>query len=438
LTDTTKAQDRTWDRRTLNEELFRRPPVPVGESALIVHAAFLQTAEQADRSLARLREMLAATELANPTDHRNYEVIPFGDKRLKWERHNEFTSYTLVTRLDRGGPFRADTAGDLPGNWLERIEGQQMAGTKICLVPESDTTARDQAVAALQSSGISGLVADGGARVWADYDIYPDGCTRIVLEDRGAPPDRRSRVVQRLVEIETYRMMAMLGFPPAKEVMGELQGLESDLRGLVARVADEDTAQDPEADEATLHELLTLASEIERLSAVNAYRFDASQAYYDIVQQRIEELRETRVEGCQRLSNFLRRRLGPAMQTVQAVARRLETLSGHINHTASLIRTRVDLRVQRQNRSLLHSMDRRAALQLRLQQTLEWLTVAAISYYGIGVVQYIAEAVAELGAPVKPALVAGAAAPFVIGGAYWLVTRVRRILRENDAVGGTS
>ena len=148
-------------------------------------------------------------------------------------------------------------------------------------------------------------------------------------------------------------------------------------------------------------------------------------------QARLDELREERIQGYQRLGNFLGRPLRPAIKTVDAVRRRLESLSGHIDHTASLIRTRVDLRLQRQNQHLLHSMDRRAALQLRLQQTLEWLTVVAMSYYGIGIVLYIAKALGALGVPIEPHLVAGAAAPLVIGGAWWLVHTVRALLRAH-------
>lgn len=423
----------SWGRETLNDELFRRPPVPAPESSLVVHVALLQDADQAGESIARIGRLLAEANLANPDDKGNYEVIAIGDDRLKWERHNEFTTYTLITRSPRDDPFAV--AGDHPLGigWIGELSGTTIAATKVRLVPQGGDEVLERALVSMRPDSASGLVAEGQARIWADCAIGADGYTRIAVEDRGVPPDRRGRLVQRLVDVETYRMMALLGFPHAKAVMGQLQRLEASLQSLVAQVAGADDGErDLEDDEATLHELLVLASEIEHLSAMNAYRFDASTAYFDIVEQRLEDLGEQRVQGHQRLSNFLRRRVGPAIQTVKAVSRRLETLSGHINFTASLIRTRVDLGLQRQNRTLLHSMDRRSALQLRLQQTLEWLTVAAMSYYGIGVIAYIAEGIAAMGLPVNPALVAGGSAPFVIGGAYWLVSRIRRILRENE------
>ncbi|MEQ9735943.1 MAG: DUF3422 domain-containing protein, partial [Algiphilus sp.] len=353
-----------------------------------------------------------------------------GRSYLKWERHTEFTTYTLVTLPSASDPFVADAECVLPKNWMAELDGQRIAATKIRLIASDDHQILSQATQALRPEAPSSLVADGQARIWMDCSIHPDACTRGIVCDQGLQPDRRARLVQRLLEIETYRMLAMLGFPPARSVMAELHDLEHQLRVLVARVADSEADADHD-DEATLHELLELASEVERLSAHHAYRFDASRAYFDLVQERLDELREERIQGYQRLGNFLGRPLRPAIKTVDAVRRRLESLSGHIDHTASLIRTRVDLRLQRQNQHLLHSMDRRAALQLRLQQTLEWLTVVAMSYYGIGIVLYIAKALGALGVPIEPHLVAGAAAPLVIGGAWWLVHTVRAMLRAH-------
>lgn len=421
----------SWDRGVLNDELFRRPPVPVADGALIVHTAMVQDADEAAQSVQRLRSLLTSAELARPGDTRNYEVLHAGRSYLKWERHNEFTTYTLVTAPAQADPFVADAECVLPRNWMAELEGQRIAATKLRVIAAGDEATLATATAELRPEAASSLVADGQARIWMDCSLHADACTRGVILDHGLMVDRRSRLVQRLLEIETYRMLAMLGFPPARTVMAELHDLEHQLRILVARVADSDADADLDDDEATLHELLELASEIERLSAHNAYRFDASRAYFDIVQERLDELREGRIQGYQRLGNFLGRPLRPAIKTVEAVRRRLESLSGHIDHTASLIRTRVDLRVQRQNRLLLHSMDRRAALQLRLQQTLEWLTVVAMSYYGIGIVLYVAKALAALNLPVEPYLVAGAAAPVVIGASWWLVHTVRAMLRAH-------
>ncbi len=48
--------------------------------------------------------------------------------------------------------------------------------------------------------------------------------------------------------------------------------------------------------------------------------------------------------------------------------------------------------MERQNGKVLEAMNDRARQQLRLQQTVEGLSIAAISYYIVGLVGYVAKA----------------------------------------------
>jgi len=388
----------------------------------------MQSPEEADASVEDLRAWLADAQVVHAADDRNYEILERDGARLKWERHAEFTSYTLTAAAD--APWEPAVGAALfAHDWMITLPGRLIAACRLRVFPAGDEALCQRIVDGLDADAPSSLVADRQARIWVDCTIGEDGCTRIAVQDRGLNAGRRARLVQRLLEIETYRMTAMLGFPVARGLIVEIRPLEARLQELVARVAGSKSAERDD-DEATLHELLALASEVERLSAPNAFRFGASRAYYDIVKQRLAELREERIQGHQRLSHFLARRLGPAMNTIEAVQRRLETLSGHLANTSALIRTRVDLSLQRQNRELLQSMDRRAGLQLRLQQTVEGLSVVAISYYGLGIIAYIANALAEAGVAINPGLATGLAAPAVIVGALWVVHRVHKTLSQ--------
>src|SRR3546814_8262212 len=89
------------------------------------------------------------------------------------------------------------------------------------------------------------------------------------------------------------------------------------------------------------------------------------------------------------------RRLAPAMRTCESAAGRLETLASRVGRASNLLRTRVDIELEAQNRDVLMSMNRRARLQLRLQETVEGLSVVAISYYVVGLVGYAAKARSE-------------------------------------------
>src|SRR3546814_18423991 len=77
---------------------------------------------------------------------------------------------------------------------------------------------------------------------------------------------------------------------------------------------------------------------------------------------------------------------------------RTDTLSPYTTlcrSASNLLRTRVDIELEAQNRDVLMSMNRRARLQLRLQETVEGLSVVAISYYVVGLVGYAAKARSE-------------------------------------------
>ncbi len=70
-------------------------------------------------------------------------------------------------------------------------------------------------------------------------------------------------------------------------------------------------------------------------------------------------------------------------------------------------------------------MDRRADLQLRLQKTVEGLSVVAISYYAVNLVSYIAYPLAKSAGVSKEMLTAALVLP-VVALVWWAVHRIRR------------
>jgi uncharacterized membrane-anchored protein len=182
-----------------------------------------------------------------------------------------------------------------------------------------------------------------------------------------------------------------------------------------------------------LAELTALAAEIESVAADTASRFDASTAYYQVVRQRLEELRQQRIQGLQTLTEFLDARLAPAVATCTATGQRQQSLAERAARLTALLRARVEVELQQQNRGLLDSMDRRAKLQLRLQETVEGLSVVAIGYYGVGLIGYLLKGLAASGWPVNPTLGIGIAVPLVVGAAWFGLTRTKRRLHREEA-----
>jgi len=232
------------------------------------------------------------------------------------------------------------------------------------------------------------------------------------------------RNLQRLFEVETYRMMALLAFPIARDMAPRLSRLEAETARVTSRMAEPDADGE---DRDLLGELTQIAAEVEGLMAAHGYRFGAARAYHAIVQRSLRELREEPLPGTQTFTKFLDRRFSPAMRTCDAMAKRADALGRRVSRTANLLRTRVDVTLEENNRDLLRSMNRRAKLQLRLQETVEGLSVVAISYYGWGLLSYMLKGVKAAGVPFDTELASLVAVPMVVAVVFFALRRLRKL-----------
>ena len=216
--------------------------------------------------------------------------------------------------------------------------------------------------------------------------------------------------------------MSMLGFARVREMGRQMGVTETRLSRLV-----QDMTEGAQPAEETLKGLLHVSAELEALVAQSSFRFGATAAYEQIVHQRIGALREDRFEGRQTFNEFMMRRYDPAMRTVTATKERLSAMSERATRAGNLLRTRVDVERSAQNQALLESMDRRADLQLRLQRTVEGLSVVAISYYAVSLAGYLLYPVAGSLGLSKGMLTAAVTLP-IVAGVWWMVQRIRRKL----------
>ena len=345
---------------------------------------------------------------------------PIGRAELKWESHTEFVTYSAFSRGLSARPFDPADADVLPEDWLEQAPGKRMVSLLIRVesMPESEAALLSQIADWFVPESLAiARVVDGTAVVAGDFRIDPGGHMRFaVFVQPGTGPRRVGRIVQRLCEIETYRAMAMLGLMRCRTLGGRLNALDPKLAALVSGL---DHAEP--ASETALHELLSISAELESLAVQYSFRFGATAAYEAIVGQRIEALREERIQGRQSFAEFMMRRFDPAMRTVRSTEGRLKAMAERAERAAELLRTRVDVERSAQNQRLLESMDRRADLALRLQHTVEGLSVVAISYYAVSLAAYLAAPLAKLAGISKEALTATLVLPVV--GLVWLMVR---------------
>ena len=275
---------------------------------------------------------------------------------------------------------------------------------------------------------VGSQVGDSAAIALTDFRVRADGFSRFLLIDRHMTARQAGRTVQRIVEIDTYRMMSLLALPVAQGLAPLITRYERELSEVTTVL---ESAS--EEDEARLLERLTrLEAQIESGGAENHYRFGAAAAYYELVQRRIAELREVRIPGLQTFGDFTERRLAPAMNTCRAVAGRQESLSQRLARANQLLATRVDLTRERQNQALLESMNRRAKAQFKLQETVEGLSIAAITYYVVGLIGYIAKGIKALGWDVNYELVMALSIPIVAGLAAFGIRHIRQTVTHTD------
>ncbi len=409
-------------RLSLADEVHARPPEPLETPCRATYVAVLIDPDDRERERAHIAALCTRYAVQPPAASATHFSIRIGTIRFKWERHGEFSGFTLFAAGASAQPFSEPVATLLPPGWLAGLPGTTIvaAHAELTAAPSTPFDAATLTAYFDRNVVVGGEIAGGAGLAYTDFRLHKDGFGRFVVCNRGLTERQAGRTLQRLFEIEAYRMMALLALPVARQLAPRIAAMERSLAELTAHIAIEGGQ-----DEALLQELTSLAAEIENGLSTSQFRFGACRAYHELVTTRIDELRETPLAGMQPIEEFMARRLTPAMATCATTSQRLLGLSERVAQASALLSTRVDITRERQNQALLASMDRRAKLQLRLQQTVEGLSVAAIVYYVAGLLGYLAKAGKAAGAPLQPDLLVGLAIPVVVVGVIWALRRAR-------------
>lgn len=433
LTDT-PASGAVWGnlpeaelRAEILGELHARPFAPLETPRRVYHFAFLTDPTGGEGDREAITTLARAHGQPPPAADAKYHSLELQRWRLRWEQHTEFTTYTWDRDSEDEVPFVRPDLSDLPPEISFRPPGRLLVAVHLCLVPRSET-GPELATLFHPASLCVIEVEGGGARVATDFKADTQGFTRLLVENGGLDAMQTGMLAQRILEIETYRTLALLGFPAAQKAAPVVRRIETELAELTKAISH---AGDIEANRALLERLTNLAAELEAQSVETSYRFGASRAYHEIVTERLEVVGEAPVRAHPSFSSFFARRLNPAMRTCDAIDERQSLLSGKLMRATELLRTRIQFELEEQNRDLLVSMNRRARLQLRLQQTVEGLSVAAVSYYLVGLISYLAKGAEKVSSPVKAELAAAVSVPFVVLGVWWVVRRVRKRFARN-------
>ncbi len=417
--DAARLTAHPWRAAVLGE-VHARPFTPVETPRRILHFAFDTTGERAAADRAALTAFCQERALSPPRPaDKQYRTL-FGAIALRWEQHSEFTTYTWELPGDpNGAPFHPPAAALAAPMGLLPQPGPVLVAVDLHLL-RGDGVAPERL---FDRASLAMAETNDGALMATDFQPDPAGFVRILLLDRALGPEAAGALVQRAIETETYRTLALLGLPEAQRLAPTINRIEQRLAELTAEMRH---AEGFDANHRLLDDLTGLAAELEAGAAANLYRFGASRAYDEIVHLRLQTIGERPVPGFPTWSSFLARRMAPAMRTCTTIEERQANLSQKLARAANLLRTRVDVELERQNRDLLRSMDARTHLQLRLQTTVEGLSVAAVSYYVVGLFGYLVKGATDEGVPIHPSLAVGIFVPVAVLLVWWVVRRIRR------------
>ncbi|MBX9759759.1 MAG: DUF3422 domain-containing protein [Beijerinckiaceae bacterium] len=399
-------------------ELHARPAPRVDPAGHVTRLVYALDESRPRTAVRRIDIICKAAGVAPPSPQARYHSIMIEGRELRWERHTEFVSYTFVSPGDGRTELIWQRLTNDPE--VQAIAGPLAARIAIAVKPMSpDDRVPDG------PDVCSSLVMGGLARISTDFHADPHGFVRFEVAHADMSSDQLGTLCQRILEIESYRMIALMSLPLARQTGTLVQQLEAELGEVTKRI---EGHQAQSSSEPLFVDLTKLAARVEAELASASFRFSAALAYGAIVEDRVRVLDE-RADGARPMVGaFLMTRLTPAMRTCSSMQKALADLASRCARAADLIRTRIDLELARQNNALLEALNQRTRLQTRMQQTVEGLSVAAISYYVLGLAGYPIKGAKDAGFwPYDVGLTLALLVPVVIFGIYLAIRRVRRL-----------
>ncbi len=421
------------ERKSLNDDIHARPYLELNPPEQISYLALLVDREERLREPAHLRLLCEQFGLPQPVNLDSKDIlIDFGKFRLKMEVHAEYTHYKIIQQSKPKDPFAKPPILSVPGEWLSGLPGKVLVGIHVAILDESSSKlnlAPENLPRYFDGNRlIGGNIAGGNGAAYSDFLIHEDGFSRLLIVNHQFAPGQAGRCLQRLLEIETYRMLALLGLPKAKAILPELPNADHQLVRLTASL-DEDDGQ---SDETLLDELTRLAATIENKVSATYARFNATRSYASLVTIRLEQLRESKIEGIPTFTEFLERRLNPAISTCNSVDHWLHQLAQRISNINQLLLTRIDVRRKQQNQDILESLNRRAKMQLRLQQAIEGVSVMAITYTAVSLIGVLLGGVKSIGIHINSDLAMALVIPIIGYFVYLGAVHLNETIEKED------
>lgn len=433
-------------RRQLHEEVHARPPIALWPNERVLSQSFLLDANSRETQIQWIQRLSKALGVANDheQDH-SFKMLTLAPEPqrviIKWELHGEFATIAAITHnpvkitepLLRSRLTLEKSLDELfvklDCPTIVEAGGERISALDLVFEHRPLFGEAQEVSSIFNGNTVLGsyILSSKRAQLWTDLRLDEDGFISYFIPHDVLGSRQAGRVARALAEAETYRMAAMIAFPVAKSLSMPLRSAESELADLSKHISQlqAEPGVHTEKDGKFLGELSHLASRAEQWISGYGLRFTAAEAYSQLLTKNLFELAESPIPGVQSLSEFMDRRFQPAMGTCVWTQRRLKELSDRISRTTQTLRTRIEFVNEEQTQKLLASMDQRARLQLRLQETVESLSVLVLTYYAVSLLAYIAKGGKEAGLSIHPEIIAAIAAP-VVAIIFLVISKRRR------------
>ena len=435
---------------SFKDELHARPYIKLSNNLRVFHFAYLIKENDDKKSWIYLDKFLGKINFQNlPKEASKYWVAEGRDLIIRYECHTEFISLTLIypnkiENKNRNKPklFDENFLRLLPTDFLKKFPGEHFLSSWIEMVPSKHIFKPIDIERFFYHDNFAGSnVAEDGANVFMSFksdrtNFLGSGFRRVFIQNKNLRTRRTGRLLQRLVELETYQVLSLLGLPQVRQESLNLINLEKQITEITKSVSrttkknlDKKSITYPDYQK-DLNELSYVVAKIEEIDSSTNYRLSATAAYYKLVEQRITDLREDRLESFQTNNEFLSRRLQPAIRTSEAFSRRLESLATRAQRADNLVRTQIEMGVQIQNKDLLESMELRARAQLRLQETVESLSIVAITYYIVGLLSTLVDPISFDNFLISKAVFLALCVPIILVLIWFIAKMVRKKINK--------
>lgn len=426
----------------VHRELHERPPLDVQLPAHIHHCAYLLSDDQQDRSevTAHMQQLFDALGIDQANAHignrhaQAEKAYDNGDVlRITWELHTEFFTYTF-THLAADHPALEFGPLGLPEP-LPHFEPKWERFVAIDMLLADGVQLADSKRHELFGDKrlYATLMHGGNGQVWSSFTLDDESWGHYLVLVGDLNSVQLGRHVKRIVDIENYYHLILMPLEEFRARNVQLRQLEIAFNRETGDMFDALVDAEPDEERRWLGLLTELSAKVTRLKEAMRFRMGAAHSYHQLFHRQLSNLEAGRAEsGHQSLGSFLIGRTDPAIRGYSNFNERLDSLSRGLDRASSMLRTRVELTVQKQNLALLQGMAQQGRQQFMLQRTVEGLSIIVLSYYLIGLFGYLVKAVSKAdflwG---DPLIWQGALVPVAIGIAVginiWVHRRIRKL-----------